>query len=117
MLTPLQKLAEETLGVTWYEHGRVTRGYTTPGRQVRCDGPCFRDMTDSDEQGGVEFRDPPAVIECDGEKLLLITDVCFCLRCAGPELARGRKPKSICPEGMTFADWVRDVIRKQPKEN
>ena len=74
-------------------------------------------MTDSDETGGVEFRDPPTVIECDGEQLALITDVAYCLACAGFELARGRKPKSICPAGMTFADWVRDIVRKQPKEN
>lgn len=71
-----------------------------PGRNVSCDG-CGKDFTDSDESGGVYGWMTKAYGPC----------------CAANILANAEKYgemeycKARCPEGMSFADWVRNELR------
>lgn len=70
------------------------------GRKVLCD-LCGKDFTDSPEEGGLQFSSNAVCPHCavslekDAEKY------------NETQFIRRR-----CPKGMTFADWVRDVLRE-----
>lgn len=70
------------------------------GHVVICDG-CGADMTYSDESGG-----------------LLVGSYAYCPRCQG-ETEKGLRKyneeyliEHRCPEGLSFADWVRSLRAK-----
>lgn len=69
------------------------------GRTVLCDF-CNEDYTDSPDKGGILFR-----------------SYAICPKCATKTInetrggAESKFIKAHCPPGMSFADWVRDVLR------
>lgn len=69
------------------------------GRRVLCDD-CSKDFTDLPDSGGFMFQSKAICPECAPRIL---------------DLARKFKETRFigeqCPEGMSFADWVREVIR------
>jgi hypothetical protein len=74
------------------------------GDSVICDGACGRDLTESDEEGGIMF----------GSKAM-------CPQCAPRVEAGARRHgeehaiNARCPPGMTFAHGVRTELRgKEP---
>jgi hypothetical protein len=70
------------------------------GRQVLCDG-CNKDWTDRPESGGVYGLGTKA----------------FCPDCAPQIMADAKRFNELqfirarCPPEMSFADWVRNVLR------
>ena len=64
-----------------------------PGNVVVCDF-CSEDYTDSDEQGGI-----------------LYGSYAVCPTCAPKMKGRKGRLKATCPEGKSFADWVREDLR------
>lgn len=64
-----------------------------PGRVVRCDF-CNDDYTDAVTQGG-----------------LLFGTYAVCPECSERIPPNGRNVKAHCPEGKSFADWVREDLR------
>lgn len=70
-----------------------------PGRSVNCDD-CNGDFTDSKESGGIHFCGRALCPACapKWEKV-------------AKENSEERFITARCPEGMSFADWVRDVLR------
>ena len=73
-----------------------------PGRRVFCDW-CNKEWTDSPESGGVYGLETKA----------------FCPECA-PEIEKSAKQYgeldhiyARCPEGKSFADWVREDLRRE----
>ncbi len=69
------------------------------GNGVVCD-LCNADFTNSNESGGVLFGSYAVCPKCAPD---LIADAV-----ANGELSR---VKAECPEGMSFADWVRNHLR------
>lgn len=72
---------------------------TDVGRSVLCDF-CNDDYTDSPEQGGLLFCSNALCPKCAAKTLRETR--------SGPE---SKFIKATCPPGMSFADWVRDVLR------
>ena len=70
------------------------------GNRVFCDGVCGKEFTDSTEQGGIMF----------GSKALCPTCAVGCEKSAA-KYGESHHIKARCPDGMTYADWVRDVLR------
>ncbi len=70
------------------------------GRRVLCDS-CSKEFTDLPDTGGMQFESKA-----------------ICPECSPRYLANARKYgetkfiRAICPEGMSFADWVRDELRR-----
>jgi len=83
----------------------VSPGYFVidPGNEVVCD-TCGKDFTNSDARGGIYDLSAKAI----------------CPECAPRILASAEHYGELqyitarCPDGMTFADWVRNVLRKLP---
>lgn len=71
-----------------------------PGDRVFCDAACGEDYTNSEESGGILF----------GSKA-------YCPKCAARSMPNiisyGEQShiKATCPDGMSFADWVRGCLR------
>jgi hypothetical protein len=82
-------------------HGMKDVEVTTihPGRQVFCDD-CNADYTERKESGGILFQSKA-----------------ICPTCAPKWLANAFKYgeqgfiRGECPDGMPFADWVRECLR------
>ena len=81
------------------QYGDVTVETLHPGRLVFCDG-CGDDYTDSPATGGILFQSKA-----------------LCPTCA-PKWEQGAKHhgeerliRGHCPNGMTYADWVRNELR------
>lgn len=70
-----------------------------PGRLVFCDD-CGEDYTDRTDAGGILFQSKA-----------------LCAKCAprweqsAKQYGEERFIRSRCPDGMAFADWVRDELR------
>ena len=76
------------------------RSVTDYGQTVICD-ICNRDMTNSQESGGFLFGSYAYCPECAVSHLASI-------RSYGEE----KHIKAHCPKGKSYADWVRDDLRK-----
>lgn len=68
------------------------------GRTVICDAACGRDLTDSPEQGGILFGSKAYCPKCTERSMPGIV-----------QFEELHHIKARCPEGMTFADWVREL--------
>jgi hypothetical protein len=70
-----------------------------PGRKVMCDD-CGKDYTDLPDVGGLLFSSKACCPECAPrwEELAQQYDEEHAIR-------------ARCPKGMSFADWVRNVLR------
>lgn len=70
------------------------------GRKVICD-MCGKDWTDSPDIGGMLFDSKACCPECSKEMEISVK------RHKEERFIKGR-----CPDDMSFADWVRDVLRE-----
>ena len=70
------------------------------GRRVLCDS-CSKDFTDLPDTGGMQFQSKAICPECSPRYLANV-------RKYGEE----KYIRAICPDGMSFADWVRDELRR-----
>ena len=70
------------------------------GRRVLCDS-CAKDFTDSEESGGLQFQSK-AIGPCCAARYFE----------NAKRYGEERFIRGICPDGMSFADWVRDELRR-----
>lgn len=70
-----------------------------PGDVVVCD-LCNKNWTTSDKSGGFLFGSNAVCPDCEDEFLATVK------KCRETHLIRAQ-----CPEGKSFADWVRDDLR------
>lgn len=81
------------------KQGKITHKTINYGNTVLCDF-CAKDFTNSTTEGGIYFG-----------------SYATCPECAPKIEADARKYGEVghirarCPAGMSFADWVRDVLR------
>lgn len=71
--------------------------HVDPGQEVICDW-CNANMTASTETGGMLFGTKGCCPACTAKMLPKIVEY------GEEEFIRGR-----CPEGMSFADWIRSI--------
>ncbi len=78
------------------------RYVTHPGQLVFCDF-CGEDWTERTESGGLLFQSKAVCPDCTPRSLKSIA-----------EFHEEHLIKDRCPEGKSFADWVRDDLRAAP---
>ena len=71
-----------------------------PGNGVICDWSCNGDWTDSDVSGGIQFGSKAVCPDCAPE-----------LEASARKNGEAQYIRGRCPEGMSFADWVRNYLR------
>jgi len=72
-----------------------------PGNIVLCD-MCNADYTESGEPGGFLFSSYAVCPQCTDK-----------VEADAKEYGEEKHIKARCPSDMSFADWVRDVLRKR----
>jgi len=70
------------------------------GRQVLCDS-CSKDFTDLPDEGGIQFQSKAICPECTPR-----------WHARAVQYGETKFIRAICPDGVRFADWVRDELRR-----
>lgn len=83
----------------WYTITRMTIKVGKPMQEVVCDG-CNKDFTESMESGGIQFE-TKAFGPCCQESV----------ERSAEKYKETHFIKARCPEGKSFADWVREDLR------
>lgn len=83
----------------WYTITRMTIKVGKPMQEVVCDG-CNKDYTNSSQSGGIQFE-TKAFGPCCQESV----------ERSAEQYKEEHFIKARCPEGKSFADWVREDLR------
>ncbi len=71
-----------------------------PGRMVLCDF-CNKDWTNSKQSGGMMFSSYAVCPDCEAEQRASI------------KMYKEEHLITDCPDGMSFADFIRDIVRNR----
>lgn len=84
--------------IPFTQQGNVIR--LEPGRRVICDWMCGEEYTDSTARGGLMFESKAVCPKCAPE-----------CEASAKKYEEEHAIRARCPEGISFADWVRDIVR------